>query len=128
MPGSRWCHRLRQALVIGVAQAFAILPAISRSGSTIAAGLWTGPPRRGRRGVLLSHVDHRDRGLGRCWKPGISPPPLPTPGLAAAFLAAMVAGLFAIYFLVAMLRRGKFHYFAPYCAVLGVFCLLWFAF
>jgi undecaprenyl pyrophosphate phosphatase UppP len=48
-------------------------------------------------------------------------------GLATAFCTALVAGLFAIYFLVAMLRRERFHYFAPYCAVLGVLCLLWFA-
>ena len=38
----------------------------------------------------------------------------------------MVSGLVAIRLLVALLRHKKFHLFAPYCAVLGVFCLVWF--
>ena len=50
-----------------------------------------------------------------------------TPGLITAFAAALLSGLAAIYFLVGLLRRGKFHWFAPYCAALGLLCLLWFA-
>jgi undecaprenyl pyrophosphate phosphatase UppP len=47
-------------------------------------------------------------------------------GLLAAFLAAMLSGIVAIRFLVRLLRHQKFHLFAPYCAALGVFCLVWF--
>ncbi len=115
-----------QALVIGVAQTFAILPAISRSGSTIAAGLWSGLPAvaAAEFSFLMSVIVIAGSGAmeARHLTAGSV-----TPGLATAFFAAMLAGLLAIYFLVRLLRRGKFHYFAPYCAALGLFCLLWFA-
>ncbi|HLG05413.1 MAG TPA: undecaprenyl-diphosphate phosphatase, partial [Gemmatimonadales bacterium] len=48
-------------------------------------------------------------------------------GLVTAFFAAMISGVFAIRFLVLLLRHGKFHYFAPYCVVIGLLCLFWFA-
>jgi undecaprenyl pyrophosphate phosphatase UppP len=38
----------------------------------------------------------------------------------------MISGLLAIRWLVALLRHQKFHLFAPYCAVLGVICLVWY--
>ena len=46
-------------------------------------------------------------------------------GVVWAFLAALVSGVFAIRFLVQLLRRGRFHVFAPYCAVVGSLTLLW---
>jgi undecaprenyl-diphosphatase len=55
--------------------------------------------------------------------PGSDPFTLP---LLLAFGAAMVSGLLAIRWLVALLRHQKFHLFAPYCAVLGVLCLVWY--
>jgi undecaprenyl-diphosphatase len=48
------------------------------------------------------------------------------PGLIWAFVAALVSGVAAIKLLVALLRSSKFHLFAPYCAALGILCLVWF--
>ena len=48
------------------------------------------------------------------------------PGLVTAFIAALVSGVVAIRFLVALLRTNRFHLFAPYCAAVGVLCLIWF--
>jgi undecaprenyl-diphosphatase len=118
-----------QALVIGCAQAVAILPAISRSGSTIAAGLWTGLPAvvAAEFSFLMSIIVIAGSGILEA-RHLVGGSQVVTAGLATAFVTAMVAGLAAIYFLVALLRRGKFHYFAPYCAALGLLCLAWFAF
>ena len=49
-----------------------------------------------------------------------------TAGLAVAFVTATISGIVAIRFLVSLLRHKKFHLFAPYCALLGAFCLVWF--
>lgn len=128
-PAARSAPSLGQALLMGCAQAIAILPAISRSGSTIAAGLWSGLPAvvAAEFSFLMSVVVIAGSGLLEA-RHLVSGDQSLTPGLATAFLAAMLAGLLAIYFLVALLRRGKFHYFAPYCAALGLLCLAWFAF
>ena len=118
-----------QALAIGTAQAVAILPAISRSGSTIAVGMWTGLPAvvAAEFSFLMSIVVIAGSGMLEA-RHLISGAQSVSPGLALAFLAAMISGIAAIFFLVALLRRGKFHYFAPYCAGLGLLCLAWFAF
>lgn len=116
-----------QALLIGVAQAIAIVPAISRSGATIAVALWCGlaAAEAAEFSFLLSIIVIAGSGLleARHIPPGTHPFTLP---LLAAFLAAMLSGIFAIRFLIALLKRQRFYLFAPYCAVLGVLCLVWF--
>ena len=116
-----------QAVLIGIAQALAIVPAISRSGATIAAGLWTGlaAAPAAEFSFLMSIVVIAGSGLleARHIPPGTQPFTLP---LLAAFVAAMLSGLLAIRWLVALLRHRKFHLFAPYCAVLGLLCLVWY--
>ena len=49
-----------------------------------------------------------------------------SPGLLCAFFTALISGIFAIRLLVAMLRSSRFHLFAPYCAAVGVFCMVYF--
>ena len=116
-----------RALLIGIGQAVAIIPAISRSGMTIAAALWTGvaPAVAAEFSFLMSIVVIAGSGVLqiRDVPPGTD---LLGPGLVWAFVAALVSGVVAIKLLVALLRSSKFHLFAPYCAALGVFCLVWF--
>lgn len=115
------------AVLIGFAQALAIIPAISRSGATVAAGLWTGLSAEAAAefSFILSIIVIAGSGLmeARNIAPGSDPFTLP---LLFAFVAAMISGLLAIRWLVALLRHQKFHLFAPYCAVLGVICLVWY--
>lgn len=115
------------AVVIGIAQAVAILPAISRSGATIAAAMWTrvSAPTAAEFSFLMSIIVIAGSGVleARHIPPGTE---LFTPGLVWAFLAALVSGIWAIRFLVGLLNSRKFHVFAPYCAVLGVVCIVWF--
>ena len=47
------------------------------------------------------------------------------PGHVWAFVAALASGIVAIRFLVLLLRQGRFHLFAPYCATIGVATLTW---
>ena len=115
------------AILIGIAQAFAIVPAISRSGATVAAGLWSGLSAEAAAefSFILSIVVIAGSGVleARHIPPGGGVFTLP---LLIAFIAAMLSGLFAIRWLVSLLRHKKFHLFAPYCAVLGVLCLVWY--
>ena len=116
-----------QALLIGIAQAIAIVPAISRSGATIAAALWCGlaAAPAAEFSFLMSLIVIAGSGLleARHLPPGTHPF---TVGLLAAFLAAMLSGIVAIRWLIVLLKRGKLHRFAPYCAALGIFCIVWF--
>lgn len=118
---------VRQAIWSGLGQAVAIIPAISRSGATIAAALWSGLAAgpAAEFSFLMSILVIAGSGLleARQLPPGAHPF---TPGLLTAFLAAMLSGVFAIRFLVRLLQRRRFHVFAPYCAGLGLFCLVWF--
>ena len=115
------------AILIGLAQAIAIVPAISRSGATVAAGLWSGLSAEAAAefSFIMSIVVIAGSGVmeARHIPAGSAPFTLP---LLTAFVAAMVSGIFAIRWLVNLLRHGRFHLFAPYCAVLGVLCLVWY--
>jgi undecaprenyl-diphosphatase len=116
------------AVAIGCAQALAILPGVSRSGTSISAGLWLGiePARAAEYSFLLAIpaiagaalLQAPDVAEGAAAALGMGP-------LLAGFATALVSGVFAIRLLVALLRRGAFHRFAPYCLVLGTLTLSW---
>lgn len=119
----------RDALVIGIAQACAVMPGLSRSGSTIATGLLLGckkeslaqfsflmviPPILGE--ALLDVV----KGLkGEEAFGGIDALPL-----TVGFLAAFVSGCLACKWMINIVKKGKLIYFAIYCAIAGIFALL----
>lgn len=116
-----------QALLVGVAQAIAIVPAISRSGATIAVALWCGlaAAPAAEFSFLMSLIVIAGSGLLEARHIPAGAHPF-TPALLAAFLAAMLSGIWAIRWLVRLLKHQRFHRFAPYCAALGVLCLVWF--
>ena len=115
----------RDAFAIGLAQAVAILPGISRSGSTVSAALWRnlGPGAAAEfsfllavpviAGAALLEGRHAVADLAAI---GMVP-------FVAAFLVAFASGIWAIRFLVALLQRGRFYAFAPYCWVVGALTL-----
>lgn len=112
------------ALAVGAAQGLAITPGISRSGATIAAGLFLGLNRElaGRYsfllaipaifGALLLQLGSQDLG-----SVGLLP-------IAAGFCTAALVGLFALKILMAVVRQGRLAYFAPYCFALGMMILI----
>ena len=112
--------RLKDALIIGLAQGLAIIPGISRSGATISAALYLGVDRElaGRFSFLLaipailgalvlgldSDAFHTD---------------LPVTTIISGSLAAAGVGYLALVVLLKIVRRGQLHRFAPYCWLVG---------
>ena len=115
------------ALWIGVWQAIAILPAISRSGSTVAAALWSKlkPAAAAEFSFLMAVPVIAGAALleGRHMTANIAA--VGAGPLALSFLVSFVSGVIAILFLVSMLRRGRFYAFAPYCWIIGVLTLVY---
>jgi len=115
---------LLKAILIGLAQAFALLPGVSRSGSTIVSGLLLGFDRQdaGQYAFLisipvilgalifelkdLSHID------GASWRV-----------LFCGFWAAFASGWVALKFLLKWIRQGKLYYFGLYCWLVAILVL-----
>jgi undecaprenyl-diphosphatase len=115
------------AFGIGVAQSLAILPGISRSGSTIAAAKWLGMDavNAAEFSFLLAIPAIVGAGLLQAISLAREPVSVAYIPLTVGFVAALISGVLAIKFLVMLLRRGTFHRFAPYCLVLGVVTIAW---
>jgi len=116
------------AIIIGLFQMLALLPGISRSGSTITAGIWRGLNRgtAARYSFLLGVPAILGAGvlaLSDLFGSGNISSQWPL--FLATFLAAAAAGYACIYFLLTWLRSHSLYIFAIYCALLGGGYLLW---
>ncbi|MCU0521575.1 MAG: undecaprenyl-diphosphatase UppP [Anaerolineae bacterium] len=114
------------AVLIGLAQALAIAPGLSRSGSTIAAGLFAGFRREdaARFSFLLAIPIILGSGLYQSAKLVLGGWAGASVGVVLAGMAtAAVAGYLAISALLALVRRRSLYGFAAYCAVLGAVVL-----
>jgi undecaprenyl-diphosphatase len=117
----------RDALLVGLAQALAILPGLSRSGATIAAGLARGLKREqaARFSFLLATPIIIGAGLLKLVDLAqVGDLAAQAPVLVVGFLAASLVGFGCIYFLLRYLQRRRLYPFAIYCAIAGVACLL----
>ncbi len=115
------------AAVIGLGQAMAIAPGISRSGATIATGLFRGleRPAAARFSFLLSAPIIFGAGLLQLVDLVSTPnAQAQVPALLAGFLAAAIGGYLCIWGLLRYLQRGQLYPFAIYCAGMGVVGLL----
>ncbi len=115
-----------QAFVVGLGQACAVAPGLSRSGTTIATGLLCGVRRDSMAQfsflmVLIPIVGEQLLGLlemaggGESFGSGLGAAPL-----VAGFLGAFIAGLAACKAMVALVRRAKLRWFALYCLLVAV--------
>ena len=111
-----------QALVIGIFQMFAILPGLSRSGSTIAGGLFTGLkqsvaanfsflmaiPVIGGAGLLelIKLIKHKSQAI-------------PVSELTIGFLLSFLVGLFALYWVINWIKKGKLAWFAYWLFIMA---------
>ena len=116
---------LGRALWIGLVQGCAVIPGISRSGSTISAGLAVGLDRdtAARFSFLMSIpaiVGAQILSLRHTISQGLNIDPATICGTIVAF----VTGLVALKLLLKLVHSGKFHYFAPYCWGLGLLVLV----
>jgi undecaprenyl-diphosphatase len=119
---------LLQAFFIGCCQTFALLPGVSRSGTTIAAGLSTGLERSASaRFSFLMAVPVIGGATLLMVKDAIKAGHT-SHSLSALIIGATTAGLvgyFALSWLLRMVTQRRLHYFAYYCLVLGIATVAW---
>jgi len=119
--------RWLDALLIGLAQAVAIAPGISRSGATMSAGLGRGleRPAAARFSFLMSAPVILGAGLMQLLDLFDAPDPVAqVPALVAGLAAAAISGYLCIWGLLRYLQRGKLYPFAIYCALAGTLVLI----
>ncbi|NWK57017.1 undecaprenyl-diphosphate phosphatase [Verrucomicrobiaceae bacterium N1E253] len=134
----------RSALVMGVGQALAILPGISRSGSTIASGMVAGvnPAKAAEFSFLMSipaiaggmvvavkeraeeYQDQGVEGVNAVVQAFLS---CFSPAYLSGAIAAAVVGLLAIYLVLAAVRRGRLELFSWYCFAAGIAGVVYFS-
>ncbi len=120
---------MKDAFIIGIAQAIAVLPGVSRSGSTIATGLLLGnkkeslaqfsflmviPPILGEALLDVMKMMKGEDVMG-----GLDAVPL-----MVGFVAAFLAGCVACKWMINIVKRGKLIYFGIYCAIVGVVTII----
>ena len=116
---------IKDAFIIGIAQACAVMPGLSRSGSTIATGLLLGNKKE-----LLAKFSFLmviPPILGEALLDGVKVMKgenvfgsVSTTALAIGFVAAFLSGCFACKWMIDIVKRGKLIYFAIYCAIIGI--------
>lgn len=117
------------AIIMGVAQSIAVLPGLSRSGTTIATGISLGARREKVAqfsffmviipilGETLLSVKDLLAGEGSG--------AVPTLSLVIGFLASFIVGCVACKWMLEIVKRGKLVCFAYYCVAIGIVCLVW---
>ncbi len=115
------------ALLIGFAQVFALVPGISRSGTTVAMALWLGVAAEEAAAFSFLMAIPVIGGAALLQIPDVASQGLSLSGaaLSAGFIAAAITGVFAIKAFVVSLERKAFHRFAIYCWGLGAGFLLY---
>lgn len=117
----------RNAFLIGIAQAIAILPGISRSGATISTALLLGVDKD--KATRFSFLMVLLPILGASLLELLAYFRQPEEGhmafavLAGGFLAAFLSGLFACSLMIRIVRSGKLIYFAAYCVLAGAIAI-----
>jgi undecaprenyl-diphosphatase len=118
------------AFIIGLAQAVAVLPGLSRSGSTIATGLLLGNRKEtiAQFSFLMVVVPILGEGLLEMIEliqTGTLGTELPLSSMLVGFFSAFISGCFACKFMINLVRQGKLIYFAIYCALIGAFTIVY---
>ena len=115
----------RDALIIGIAQACAAMPGLSRSGSTIATGLLLGNKKAAV--AQFSFLMVLAPILGETLLEAVSgelTAGVAAGPLAAGFLASFITGCLACKFMIEVVKRGKLIWFAVYCALAGAVSII----
>lgn len=114
------------SFLIGIAQAFAVLPAISRSGATIAAGMMLGNKKSeiAKFSFLMALVpiigaNILEMNSGEFSKEGTS-----FLVIGAGFITAFVSGYIACRWMINLVRKGNLGWFGLYCVAAGIFSLI----
>ena len=121
-PRQRTTISYRDAFVIGLGQAVATMPGLSRSGTTIATGLLLGNDKSAVAtfSFLMVLAPILGQTLLDVMDGGMAMTDIGVEALVAGFISAFVVGCLACRFMIDIVKRGKLIWFAIYCAVVGV--------
>ena len=123
------------AFIMGCAQALAVLPGLSRSGTTIATGIMLGDKRSkvASFSFLMVIIPILGEALLDLFKILWEREPAAGPGgesvtigvLIIGFFTAFIVGCGACKWMLSLVKRGKLVWFAIYCVLIGIICILW---
>lgn len=125
---------VKDSIIIGVAQAIAILPGISRSGATIGTSVLLGVDRE--KAARFSFLMVVPLIFGKMAKDMISPEfreaiagngteAISGSVLGVGFIAAFITGIIACTWMIAIVKKSKLSYFSYYCFAVGIGALIW---
>ena len=117
---------IKKGLLIGLSQAIAIIPGISRSGMTISMGLALGISGKeaAKFSFLLAIPSITGAGILTLMDTSFSTITIPESSLIAAFLSSFIIGYLSLKWLFGLLESGKFHLFGYYCILIGLLTLV----
>ena len=116
----------KSALWMGLAQAVAVIPGLSRSGSTIATGLICGVKKEEvtRFSFLMVLIPILGEAFLDVVGGDFAQSSVGVLPLILGFLAAFVSGLFACRVMIAIVKKARLRWFALYCAIVGLICIV----
>ena len=115
-----------QALVMGLGQAVAVIPGLSRSGTTISAGLLSGASRNkvAEFSFLMVLVPILGEAFLDLVGGDLATSSISIAPLVLGFLAAFFSGLFACKAMIALVKKAGLKWFALYCAIVGLIVII----
>lgn len=122
------------SLTLGVAQAVAVLPGLSRSGTTIATGIIIGDKRDKVAAfsflmVIIPIIGEALLDVVKMLKPAQEAieanVQLSAGVLLTGFLTSFIVGCCACKWMLSLVKRGQLVWFSIYCVIMGIICLLW---
>ena len=117
----------KSAFIMGIAQAVAIFPGLSRSGATISTGLMLGVKREevSKFSFLMVLIPVIGMNLLEVFKGGFGGVSIGGGAIAAGFITAFLTGTLACRWMIRLVNRGKLVWFAVYCCALGLFSIIY---
>jgi undecaprenyl-diphosphatase len=114
------------AFIIGLAQAFAVLPAVSRSGATIATGMMLGNKKSdiAKFSFLMVLVPVIGANLVEMKSGGFSTEGTSFLIILLGFITAFISGYFACKWMINLVKKGNLTWFAVYCVFIGIISIL----
>ncbi len=128
MYSPRHGHRMtfKRAILMGIAQAVAVIPGLSRSGATIATGLLSGARKEeaARFSFLMVLVPILGEAFLELVSGGLAHSSMGVVPLALGFVSAYLSGVFACKVMIEFVKNASLGWFAIYCTVVGIICLI----
>ena len=117
----------KNALIIGIAQAIAILPGISRSGATIGTSVLLGVDRE--KAARFSFLMVVPLIFGKMAKDlfssELTTEDVSITVISAGFIAAFITGIIACTWMISLVKKSKLSYFSYYCFAVGLIAIVW---